>query len=62
MRCRYQHAQDVGQLPVCNQGWAFANLGLLTAALRVYVANILPATWFLTEDKTSSPIKIHLHR
>jgi len=52
----------VGQLPVCNQGWAFANLGLLTAALRVYVASILPATWFLTEDKTSSPIKIHLHR
>ena len=32
----YQHAQDAGQLPVCNQGWGFANLGLLTAALRVY--------------------------
>ena len=32
----YQHAHDAGQLPVCNQGWGFANLGLLTAALRVY--------------------------
>jgi hypothetical protein len=32
----YLHAQDAGQLPVCNQGWGFANLGLLTAALRVY--------------------------
>ena len=32
----YQHAHDAGQLPLCNQGWGFANLGLLTAALRVY--------------------------
>lgn len=32
----YQHAKDAGQLPVCNQGWGFANLGLLSAALRVY--------------------------
>jgi hypothetical protein len=37
----YQHAQDAGQLPVCNQGWGFANLGLLTAALRVYRGAVL---------------------
>jgi hypothetical protein len=32
---RYQHANDAGQLPICDTGWGFFNLNLLAATLQV---------------------------
>jgi len=32
----YQHAEDAGQLPVCDTGWGFFNLNLLSATLHAY--------------------------
>ena len=45
---RYQHADDAGQLPVCDTGWGFFNLNLLAATLDVYWSSLTNRSHLLT--------------
>ena len=51
----YQHADDAGQLPVCDTGWGFFNLNLLSSLLAVFRQSLRPEPNPTTVLRISEP-------
>eukprot|EP01052_Picozoa_sp_SAG31_P013405 SAG31_NODE_805_length_11970_cov_3.710793_2_plen_1098_part_00 len=57
----YQHADDSGQLPICDTGWGFFNLNLLAATLQSYrdaIAEVSKPTTVLRISHPPAPATV----